>query len=333
LITALGCGIGREEYDPAKVRYHRIIIMTDADVDGSHIRTLLLTFFYRQMPELIERGHIYIAQPPLYKLKHGKQEQYIKDDEALDNYLMQLALDGAAFYSKADHPPIAGQGLEKLIQQYQKVAGIIARLHLRYPTDVLTQMLYLPTLTENSLRDQAVMTDWCESLQTRLTPYRTQGKKYQVTLRPEGDYYLPHIELLAHGQTTQYQPTREFYASREYQQMGHLAETLAELVTAESFIVRDSKRREVSEFGEVAAWLLSEAKQGQVIQRYKGLGEMNPDQLWETTMDPEHRRLLQVKIEDAVAADGIFTTLMGDQVEPRREFIETNALAAVNLDI
>jgi DNA gyrase subunit B len=177
------------------------------------------------------------------------------------------------------------------------------------------------------------MTTWCEALQTRLTPYRTQGKRYQVTITQEDDYHLPHIELIAHGQTLRYQPPRDFYTSREYQHMSGLAETLAEIVTSDSFIARDDKRREAREFGEVVQWLLTEAKQGQVIQRYKGLGEMNPDQLWETTMDPENRRLLQVKIEDAVAADGIFTTLMGDQVEPRREFIEINALQVVNLDV
>ncbi len=335
LITALGCGIGREEYNPDKLRYHRIIIMTDADVDGAHIRTLLLTFFYRQMQELIERGHIYIAQPPLYKIKKGKQEQYIKDDDALNEKLVQLALENAELYPSQDSPAISGVALEKLIHEYLSVMQIIKRLARRYPQDALMQMLTLPKLTQVELSDQTKVATWCQQLQDRLALYAGDHKQYQVNASTENEkhVFLPVIQLNEHGVTQPMTMNYEFFTSNEYLQITNLAEKLTGLLSESASIKRSDRSKAITSFAEMLDWLMSEGKRGLSIQRYKGLGEMNPDQLWETTMDPIHRRMLQVTIEDAVAADQIFTTLMGDQVDPRRIFIETNALEVENLDV
>lgn len=335
LITALGCGIGPDEYDPDKVRYHRIIIMTDADVDGSHIRTLLLTFFYRQTPELIERGYIYIAQPPLYKVKQGKQEQYVKDDDALYDYLTQSALDNAAFYPSSTAPAITANALEVLVQQYRRVEKIIKRHSRRYPPSILKCMLYLPMVQAKDFSDQTSLNQWALKLQTALHQLDSKTERYTAdTLKVEDNHhYVPRVTITQHGIDNSIVFSSEWFASKDYKEMATLGEQLCGLLEDGARITRGEKTKSVTAFEEVVNWLMDEAKRGQTIQRYKGLGEMNPEQLWETTMNPEVRRMLQVTIEDAVAADEIFTTLMGDNVEPRREFIEANALDAENIDV
>lgn len=337
LITALGCGIGRDEYNPEKLRYHRIIIMTDADVDGAHIRTLLLTFFYRQMPELFEqlKGNIYIAQPPLYKVKRGKQEQYLKDDAAFDMYLAKIALDETVFYPKADDAPLSNSVLENLMANYRTALATIRRLSRRYPALVLEELINIPSLQPQQLSQEETVKAWVEQLQTRLTNRAEKGFRYTITVSHDAEKtsYLPAITLVAHGIESYTVLNHDFFNSGEYHYLVELGEKLKDLVTATAYVQRGDRKQNVTSFGEVYAWLMEEAKRGLGIQRYKGLGEMNPEQLWETTMDPETRRLLRVTIEDAVAADQIFTTLMGDQVDPRRNFIEQNALAVENLDI
>ena len=342
LITALGCGIGRDDFDPDKLRYHRIIIMTDADVDGSHIRTLLLTFFYRQMPELIERGHIYIAQPPLYKIKRGKQETYVKDDAELDAYLMGAALDSAALHVNADAPPMSGVALETLAQEYIAAESIVGRLSGRYDEVVLRALSRLPGVTSELAEDLDKLASWTESL-SALLPKVTgdrasngNGGSYTAVLErgdEDGEGVRIAITKVQHGiGATRYLP-REFFDTNEYRHIIELAGKLRDLVGDGAFVRRGERREAVASFAEAVSWLMNEARRGQSIQRYKGLGEMNPDQLWDTTVNPDTRRLMQVRIEDAVKADEVFTTLMGDQVEPRREFIEKNALTVSNLDI
>ena len=336
LITALGCGIGREEFNIDKLRYHRIIIMTDADVDGSHIRTLLLTFFYRQMPELIEKGYVYIAQPPLYKAKKGKQEQYVKDDAALQEYLMQAALDKASLYVNENAPALTGPGLESLAKQYMAVMATIERLSRRYNPTVLERMLYMPALNEVDLHDMDKIQEWSAELQERINSQQKAGERYAIKVDKDEEHegFTLHICKMTHGiVSSEQQIPSEFFASAEYARMVALGEQLDGLLGDDAFIQRGDKQQPVTSFKQVMTWLLDQAKRGQHIQRYKGLGEMNPDQLWETTMDPESRRMLLVQIEDAVAADEIFTILMGDQVEPRRDFIESNALYVSNLDV
>ncbi|HAT1821202.1 TPA: DNA topoisomerase (ATP-hydrolyzing) subunit B [Legionella pneumophila] len=335
LITALGCGIGPEEYDPDKVRYHRIIIMTDADVDGSHIRTLLLTFFYRQTRELLERGYIYIAQPPLYKVKRGKQEQYVKDDEALFDYLTQCALDGATFYPAKEAPPISAKSLEELVHHFRRVEKIIKRYKRRYPSDILKRVAYMPMLHQEDFNNQSKIENWCRQLHLSLQQVDSKTEQYKVDIQKltESNQYNPKITVYQHGLENYIPMQVEFFLSKDYKEMADLGHKLSNLIEEGAYIQRGDKSLPVENFEQVLNWLMDEAKKGQTIQRYKGLGEMNPEQLWETTMDPDVRRMLQVSIEDAVAADEIFTTLMGDNVEPRREFIETNALDAENIDI
>ncbi|MEE4361245.1 MAG: DNA topoisomerase (ATP-hydrolyzing) subunit B [Pseudomonadales bacterium] len=335
LITALGCGIGRDEFDPDKLRYHRVIIMTDADVDGSHIRTLLLTFFFRQMPVLIERGHIYIAQPPLYKVKKGKQEQYVKDDEELITYLTAQALDGAELFVDPEAPPIAGEGLERLVHQYQSVEKRLQRLGRVYPEALTRPMIYLKTLTAAQLADEAEVSAWVSELAARLDQGDTGTARYRFTVARDAErgVFLPSVEILEHGSLTTLRFSHDFFLSAEYREICALGEQLHELLRPGAFVRRGEKSSEINSFEAVIAWLMKESRRGQDIQRYKGLGEMNPDQLWDTTMNPETRRMLRVTIEDAIAADRVFTTLMGDAVEPRREFIETNALSVANLDV
>jgi DNA gyrase subunit B len=336
LITALGCGIGKDEYKPDKLRYHRIIIMTDADVDGSHIRTLLLTLFYRQMPELLQRGNIYIAQPPLYKIKKGKQEQYLKDDAALQSFLIQAALDEAALYPQADGLPIQGVGLEKLVMDYRKAQLVIQHLSRRYPIDAIQAFLELPPLSVDQLKDSTIVHNWAKRWEMLLRQTtNNEAVQYQISFyeNMERRVFLPLIKCTSHGAESIYKFSYEFFDTPEYQCLFTMTSQLDGLIGLGAYIQRGEKKQFIRNFQEVYEWLLTEARRGQVIQRYKGLGEMNPNQLWETTMDPSSRRLLRVTIEDAIAADQIFTTLMGDQVEPRRDFIQQNAIDVTDLDI
>jgi DNA gyrase subunit B len=335
LITALGCGIGREEYNIDKLRYHNIIIMTDADVDGSHIRTLLLTFFFRQMPELIERGYVYIAQPPLYKVKKGKQEQYIKDDEAMEEYMTQSALEDASLHVNERAPGLAGPALERLVNDYRTVMKTLARLSRLYPQDITEHFVYLPRVGLELLGEQAAMQSWLEQFQTRLKASEKSGLTYRASLREDRErhLWLPEVEMVAHGLSSYVTFNRDFFASNDYRTVTALGEQLNSLLEDGAYVQRGERKKPVSSFKEALAWLMAESTKRHSIQRYKGLGEMNPEQLWETTMDPSVRRMLKVTIEDAIATDLIFNTLMGDAVEPRREFIESNALAVANLDV
>jgi DNA gyrase subunit B len=335
LITALGCGIGREEFNPDKLRYHRIIIMTDADVDGAHIRTLLLTFFYRQMHELIERGHIYIAQPPLYKVRKGKQESYLKDDSDLNEYLLQTALDNSALFVDEDTPPIAGSALESLVRQYNSGMATVKRLSRRYDEKLLRKIVHMPRVDQDLISDEQSFNSWMVELAGMLNAEQTASSRYLLRRQPEDVDGSDRIVVghQVHGITEESSIPLEFFSSSEYRKLRDLGDHLIGLLTDRAYIQRGERRTPVNSFDQALEWLLEEAKRGQHIQRYKGLGEMNPDQLWETTMNPESRRLLQVGIEDVIAADEVFTTLMGDEVEPRRDFIEKNALSVENLDI
>ncbi len=335
LITALGCGIGREEFDIDKLRYHHIIIMTDADVDGSHIRTLLLTFFYRQMRELVDRGHVYIAQPPLYKVKKGKQERYVKDDRELNAYLLQLAIEGAQMQLTKDTPAISDLALENIARQYITILAIFDRLMRSIPAEILEELVDLPPVSESMLVDEKAMEDWGKLLTERLNAKSGASMSYMLSVKGDEDsnQFRLVVDKRLHGISSQYELSNEFFSGADYQPIVQFVEQVGDLFTAESQISRGDRSQAVSKFSEVYKWLMHEARKGLNIQRYKGLGEMNPDQLWETTMDPENRRLLRVRIEDAIAADEVFTTLMGDQVEPRRDFIERNALNVNNLDV
>ncbi|MDD5240617.1 MAG: DNA topoisomerase (ATP-hydrolyzing) subunit B [Sulfuricella sp.] len=327
LIVALGTGIGKDEYSPEKLRYHRIIIMTDADVDGSHIRTLLLTFFYRQMPELVERGHIYIAQPPLYKVKHGKQERYLKDDHELKQYMLQMALSEAELITEGGKEPISKAALEEVAKEYLLAEAIIERLSRIIAEPVLHALLKNVTL---NLGDMSSATASAEQLKKTLA-----NEQYSVSANYDesNERYRLKISKMQHGNLRLSYLDHDFLQSGDYAQLMKTAQVLLGLLKKGAIIRRGERSQPVNEFKEAMGWLLEEVKRGLGIQRYKGLGEMNPEQLWETTMDPQVRRLLRVQIEDVIAADEIFTTLMGDQVEPRRAFIETNALGARNLDI
>jgi DNA gyrase subunit B len=335
LITALGCGIGKDDFDIAKLRYHRIIIMTDADVDGSHIRTLLLTFFYRQIPALIENGHIYIAQPPLYKVKRGKQESYVKDDLELNSVLLQTALENAAVHVNSEAPPLQGQGLENLAHKYMEVQAIIKRWSRRYDDRLLEQLIYMPEVTTENFDRPDWLRDWGQHLDQSLNALADGTRTYRVEVRGASDGHAARVIVhrTEHGTPSQKFLPREFFESAEYQRIADLARTLAGLIGEGAFVTRGEDRLEIGSYKEAMKWLLDQARKGQTIQRYKGLGEMNPEQLWNTTINLDSRRLLRVKIDDAVMADDVFTTLMGDQVEPRREFIEKNALSVANLDV
>lgn len=334
LITALGCGIGREEYNIDKLRYHNIIIMTDADVDGSHIRTLLLTFFFRQLPELVERGYIYIAQPPLYKVKKGKQEQYIKDDEAMEEYMTQSALEDASLHLDESAPAVSGVQLEALVNEFRSVMKTLKRLSRLYPEELTEHFIYLPEVTLEQLGDHAVMQGWLAKLQERLNNSQKSGLAYKASLREdkERNVWLPEVEITSHGLASYITFNRDFFGSNDYRTVVNIGTKLSSLLGEGAYVQRGERRKAIVEFKEGLDWLMNETTKRHTIQRYKGLGEMNPDQLWETTMDPTVRRMLKVTIEDAIAADQIFNTLMGDAVEPRRDFIESNALSVSNLD-
>ncbi|MFU1704206.1 DNA topoisomerase (ATP-hydrolyzing) subunit B [Acinetobacter baumannii] len=336
LITALGCGIGREEYNPDKLRYHKIIIMTDADVDGSHIRTLLLTFFFRQMPELVERGHIYIAQPPLYKLKKGKQEQYIKDNDALETYLISNAIDELALHISADAPAITGEALAKVIQDYQVSQKSLQRLTLRYPASLLDALLEVDAFKADQNHDQAYVQQWAYQV-------REAVQRLQPSLRPEitletferenaqgekSAHYWPRVTVYVHNLPHAYLLDAGLLNSAEYARLLKNSKSWFKLIEDGAYLQKGDRRIQVANFHQVWQHILQDSRRGMMIQRYKGLGEMNAEQLWETTMDPENRNMLQVTIDDAIEADRMFSCLMGDDVEPRRAFIEENALNA-----
>jgi DNA gyrase subunit B len=304
-------------------------------VDGAHIRTLLLTFFYRQMHELIERGHIYIAQPPLYKVKKGKQEQYLKDDADLNRYLLQTALDNAELHVDADAPAMAGTALEALATQFNGAMATVRRLARRHNPELVEKLIYMPRVTDELMESDEEFNSWIAELAGRLNAERNLSSQFDIALQKGVDEAAGGllVTLRVHGISDTHRLPLDFFRSGEYAKLADLGEQLASLLGEGAFVKRGEKRQEIASFKQALEWLVEEAKRGQHIQRYKGLGEMNPDQLWETTMNPETRRLLQVSIEDAIGADEIFTTLMGDQVEPRRDFIEKNALAAENIDV
>lgn len=336
LIKALGCGIGKDEFSPEKLRYHSIIIMTDADVDGSHIRTLLLTFFFRQMRELVEAGHIFIAQPPLYKIRKGKQEQYLKDEAELAGYQTQVALEGASLHVNADAPGIAGDALEALVKSYHEAYAIISRLARLYPTEVLEAMIFAPLVSTDQLQSADASNAWLDGVRARLTqlhPGASANLTLTTKLDSERNLHLPEARLSLHGLERSYGFSHDFFNSGEYRSLAALGATLEGLIEDGAYVKRGEKTSPVRDFAHAIEWLTQDAMKGHYLQRYKGLGEMNPDQLWDTTMNPETRRMLQVTIDDAINADQLFNTLMGDQVDPRREFIEQNAMAAENLDI
>jgi len=335
LITALGCGIGRDEFDIDKLRYHRVIIMVDADVDGSHIRTLLLTFFYRQIPLLIERGHIYIAQPPLYKVKRGKSETYVKDENELNALLLSSALEAASLQVSSGAAPLSGSALELLARRYMEVQAIIKRWARRYDERLLDALIYQPEVTLDSFDRPGFLQSWCAGLVSSLNAGADSERSFRAEVRSGTDGHAARVIVhrTQHGSVTDKHLTREFFDSAEYRRIAELGSTLAGFIGEGAVVARGEERLEVGSFKEAMRWLFEQARKGQAIQRYKGLGEMNPEQLWDTTINPETRRLTQVRIDDAVAADEIFTTLMGDQVEPRREFIEKNALSVANLDV
>ncbi|WP_028695874.1 DNA topoisomerase (ATP-hydrolyzing) subunit B [Pseudomonas cremoricolorata] len=334
LITALGCGIGREEYNIDKLRYHNIIIMTDADVDGSHIRTLLLTFFFRQLPELVERGYIYIAQPPLYKVKKGKHEQYIKDDEAMEEYMTQSALEDASLHLDESAPPVSGVQLESLVNDFRGVMKTLKRLSRLYPQELTEHFIYMSEVTQEQLGDHEHMQAWLANYQSRLNEHQKSGLVYQASLREdkERNVWLPEVQIISHGLASYVTFNRDFFGSNDYRSVVNIGNKLSTLLGEGAYVKRGERRKAVTEFKEALDWLMNESTKRHTIQRYKGLGEMNPDQLWETTMDPAVRRMLKVTIEDAIGADQLFNTLMGDAVEPRRDFIESNALSVSNLD-
>lgn len=334
LIKALGCGIGKDDFSVDHLRYHRIIIMTDADVDGSHIRTLLLTFFFRQMRELVERGYIYIAQPPLYKIRKGKNEQYLKDDDELSKYQTQVALDGSSLHVNAGAPAITGETLEAMVRQYNSTYAMIKRLERLYPSEILEAMIFIPAVPEEF--SEANVAAWVQTLTNELIrQHPKSAPAYQLNQYkdPERSIYLPVVTHTLHGLNREFKFNKDFFGSGEYRALIKLGDMLQGLIEPGAFVQRGEKVHEISSFSQALIWLTEDAMKGHYLQRYKGLGEMNPEQLWETTMDPEGRRMLQVTIEDAIGADQLFTTLMGDHVEPRREFIEANALAVQNLDI
>ena len=333
LVTALGCGIGKQEFDVEKLRYHSIVIMTDADVDGSHIRTLLLTFFFRQMPELLERGHVFIAQPPLYKVKKNRQERYVKDDAELNAYFLELALQDAQLFVNPSAPGIQGEALESLVSDFQSLLDDLAPSSRKYPSEVTHALLRVPGLDNETLADESKMTAWAESLKNLLEKDASKVPEVDIAFDSEHNVYLPSVSLLLKGSRKTVALSKKFIDGFEYQQIKAMQERLENLLEEGAYVKRGEKSADVEHFAQAFDWLQSEARRGVDIQRYKGLGEMNPEQLWETTMDQSVRRMLQVTVDDAIGADQMFTTLMGDQVEPRRDFIETNALSVVNLDV
>lgn len=337
LITALGCGIGTSEFNIDKLRYHSIVIMTDADVDGSHIRTLLLTFFFRQMRELIERGHIYIAQPPLYKIAKGKQEQYLKDDDELNEFLTNAAISTSKLHVSSEAPALPGEQLESLVTQYRSGINTVKKLSRVYPELIIEQLIYLPSVAPEDFENEEKMNAWCDALRKVTDEINETSKTHQYKVEcynnTERQHYVPQLNIVAHGVEDTIRLNVELFESEDYKRLRRLGETLDGLIEEGAYVAKGERTFEVEDFKQAFEWILAESKKGYNIQRYKGLGEMNPEQLWETTMDATNRRMLKVTVEDAIATDQMFTCLMGDNVEPRREFIESNALSVANLDV
>ena len=331
LITALGTGIGKDDFDAAKLRYHRIIIMTDADVDGAHIRTLLLTFFYRQMPELVERGHIYIAQPPLYRASKGRNKQYLKDDHELNELLLTQALDDASLHLSADAPAINKSAFEALAREHAVIDGLIKRLSHRYDNRVLRALVEAPELSRTTFADADAMQTWLAAYRKELARFVEAGVTLTADYLP-GDNPRIDIRIEQHANQHHNYIDPHFADSNEYRRINSFGQKVRGMLGEGAYFTNSKERIEVEHFHQVITALLAEGKRAYEIQRYKGLGEMNPDQLWETTLDPAVRRMLQVQLKDARLADEIFTTLMGEEVEPRRAFIEDNANSA-NIDI
>jgi DNA gyrase subunit B len=327
LITALGCGIGKDEYNIEKLRYHKIVIMTDADVDGAHIRTLLLTFFYRYLPELIENGYLFIAQPPLYKIKKGKQERYLKDDQELNDYLLQEAINDAQLFANKDAPAISGVALESAVEKYYKVVGIVEKLGQKYNLTLLRAIIGMAKTKD--LTDNKEMQAWCSFLQDKLNAAAPMSETHSVVFENGEVLYSQAVYGVEVANNIL---SSRFFNSPDVKAIQSYSEEVESILDSTSYVQKGNKEAKVVSFSEVLKFLLDEAKKGQSFQRYKGLGEMNPDQLWDTTMNSETRTLLRVKIEDSIAADEVFSTLMGDEVEPRRNFIEENALKVDNLD-
>ncbi len=331
LITALGCGIGKDEFNLLKLRYHRIIIMTDADVDGAHIRALLLTFFYRQMPELVKMGYIYIAQPPLYKIKKGKQERYLKDDAEREAFLLESALENSQIFTVQGSESIKGEALGEMVQHYIVMNRACDSLSKCYHPTIIDAMRYMPVITEEDCKTPTVIHPWFERLVDNLNAQGSSAMEYRVKFfNTDGESQGAEVSVLVHGVETRNIFTPVFFSSEDYKRLSALEQMVS--LNGGSYVQRNERKQAIISLKQGFDWLLKEAGQGLSIQRYKGLGEMNPEQLWETTMDAETRSLLQIQIEDAIEADEIFTTLMGDRVEPRKLFIERNALVAENVD-
>lgn len=331
LVTALGCGIGRGDFEIEKLRYHRVVIMTDADVDGSHIRTLLLTFFFRHMPELIDAGHVFIALPPLYKVSKGRQERYLKDDGELEAYFLQAGLEGSELHVAKDAPPIDDAVLERIARAYLELDARLDALHRIYPAELTKALIEAPPLSLADLADRQHMEQWVVHYAETLP----DGSDYAVALEHDREHHVfrPTVSWQSHGIADSVRLDYGFFASAEYESIKAMAATLKDLLLDGAFVARGERSQPASTFVEALSWMLDEARRGVGIQRYKGLGEMDAEELWDTTMDPEVRQMLRITVDDAIAADQMFTTLMGDQVEPRREFIQSNALAVANLDV
>ena len=327
LITALGCGIGKDEYDIEKLRYHKIVIMTDADVDGAHIRTLLLTFFYRYFPELVESGYLYIAQPPLYKIKKGKQERYLKDDEELNDYLLQEAISDASLFTSEETPAIEGVALEKIVSKYYKTMAVVERLGKKYNEGLIKAMLGMPKIED--IKNTKKMNAWCQKLQEKMNSFGPESETHKVEYKKKEVLYTFEV-FGVEVESTSFD--EGFVSSPDYRRIQKYSDDIESMFSEDSYVQKGAKEARAPSFSKALGFLLDEARKGQGFQRYKGLGEMNPDQLWDTTMNPETRTMLRVKIEDVMAADDVFETLMGDEVEPRRNFIEDNALKVGNLD-
>ncbi|MXP51428.1 DNA topoisomerase (ATP-hydrolyzing) subunit B [Pantoea sp. SoEX] len=333
LITALGCGIGREEYNPDKIRYHRVIIMTDADVDGSHIRTLLLTFFYRQMPEIIQRGYIYIAQPPLYKVQKGKKEYYIKDEAEMYEYQIKNALNGALLYTKPELSSIKGKDLAKLINKFNKIKQKISNMSHVVPIKLFNAFINNDNITD--FNNESEVYTWLNNIIKYLNKFENNYSKYDLKLHKnvEKSCFNLIFNICIYGVNTEYVISEEIFHNIEYKKIYDLNSIFRNLLKEQLYVKRGERHKLVDDFGQAIDWLIKESNNNMSIQRYKGLGEMNPDQLWKTTMNPDTRRMLRVTVTDAITADKLFSTLMGDSVEPRRLFIENNALKVSNIDI